>query len=179
MKSRSRTLRILLATAVIAALPFTGAGLHAHDGQPHLDSAILSELAAARGATAQFQNFEQAAEAGWWFQASPCEETAAGGMGHHYVNLDTWGAPLDITRPQALLYEPTRNGRLRLVGVEYIVPRAVVGPEGPPPVLFGQELHWNPVAVGGIWALHVWLWRHNPSGIFANWNPQVTCEYAQ
>jgi hypothetical protein len=26
-----------------------------------------------------------------------------------------------------------------------------------------------------VWALHVWVWKHNPSGMFADWNPQVSC----
>ena len=30
----------------------------------------------------------------------------------------------------------------------------------------GQETHYD---------LHVWLWKHNPSGLFAEWNPSVTC----
>jgi hypothetical protein len=27
----------------------------------------------------------------------------------------------------------------------------------------------------GIWYLHVWIWEPNPSGLFADWNPSVTC----
>ena len=27
----------------------------------------------------------------------------------------------------------------------------------------------------GFYTLHVWLWGHNPSGMFAHWNPEVTC----
>jgi hypothetical protein len=42
------------------------------------------------------------------------------------------------------------------------------GPGEPPPRIEGA----------GIWALHVWLWKHNPSGMFADWNPNVTCKYA-
>jgi hypothetical protein len=30
----------------------------------------------------------------------------------------------------------------------------------------------------GVWALHVWLYRDNPSGIFADWNPRVSCAAA-
>jgi len=29
-----------------------------------------------------------------------------------------------------------------------------------------------------VWALHVWAWRENPSGLYANWNPKVSCQYA-
>jgi len=23
--------------------------------------------------------------------------------------------------------------------------------------------------------LHVWLWKHNPAGMFAEWNPGLSC----
>ena len=26
-----------------------------------------------------------------------------------------------------------------------------------------------------VWALHVWVWRKNPNGTFADWNPKVNC----
>ena len=26
-----------------------------------------------------------------------------------------------------------------------------------------------------LWGLHAWVWKENPSGMFANWNPNVTC----
>jgi hypothetical protein len=58
------------------------------------------------------------------------------------------------------------------VGIEYVVPLSF--PEPAP--LFGQHFHANEDA--GLWALHVWAWRHNPSGMFADWNPNVTCDYA-
>ena len=25
------------------------------------------------------------------------------------------------------------------------------------------------------WDLHVWVWAHNPSGMFAEWNPSLQC----
>ena len=30
---------------------------------------------------------------------------------------------LDVNKPEALIYEPQSNGKLRIVGVEYIVPK--------------------------------------------------------
>jgi hypothetical protein len=27
-----------------------------------------------------------------------------------------------------------------------------------------------------VWGLHVWIWKENPSGLFAPWNPRVTCK---
>ena len=41
----------------------------------------------------------------------------------------------------------------------------------------GQPMHADVNL--GIWALHVWHERHNPRGIFADWNPNVNCDNAQ
>ena len=27
-----------------------------------------------------------------------------------------------------------------------------------------------------FYELHVWAWRDNPSGVFVDWNPRVSCE---
>lgn len=62
---------------------------------------------------------------------------------------------------------------MKLLGVEYIVPGA---PTDTPPVLFDQALHYN--ATFQVWVLHVWAWRDNPSGLFADWNPKATCDHA-
>ena len=37
----------------------------------------------------------------------------------------------------------------------------------------GQKL--KPAPSLGIWYRHVWVWRENPSGLFADWNPLVKC----
>ena len=86
-------------------------------------------------------------------------------MGHHYVNMGLVGS-LDPTTPQALLYVPGPWGQLRLVGVEYLSP-------DPTATLFGQGFALNPDT--GLHALHVWLWQGNPSGVFADYNPNLSC----
>ena len=96
-------------------------------------------------------------------------------MGYHYGNPDYIDGTVDAMKPEVLVYEPMRNGQLRLVAVEYIVP-IPLWQDAEAPMLFGQHFHLNEMA--GIWALHVWLWKHNPSGMFADWNPNVTCDYA-
>ncbi len=53
----------------------------------------------------------------------------------------------------------------------HIVPFALW--EGSPPELFGQEFVAN--EADGVWQLHVWLFRNNPAGLFADWNPTVSC----
>jgi hypothetical protein len=113
--------------------------------------------------------------------AGQCVAIPLGGMGYHFVNLGNADptAPLDITKPQALLYEPMENGRKRLVGGEFIVFWGPGEDKGPQPTLFGQHFHESPhVGPFGAWTLHVWVWKNNPLGMFADWNPNVSCEYA-
>jgi hypothetical protein len=40
-------------------------------------------------------------------------------------------------------------------------------------MVLGQHLHLNPAL--GVYILHAWIWRYNPSGIFQDWNPMVSC----
>lgn len=141
------------------------------------------ELADVRAATAPFHNADTATAAGY----EPTDECVAvpglGVMGEHWVNPSNFTADpttLDPRRPQALLYVPGQGGP-QLVAVEYIVfaPGADpvsdtnVDPNGPQ--RFGQHFH-GPMAghTSGMpthYDLHVWMWRHNPNGTFAQFNP--------
>ena len=135
--------------------------------------AIELDIAALRAATVAFKRFETAQRAGWSTQAPPgCFTSPDGAMGLHYLKASNVGT-LDVTKPQFLMYEPQQNGGLKLVGVEFIVPGA---PTDTPPVLFAQTFHYN--ATFGVWLLHVWAWQYNPSGVFSDWNPRVTCNFA-
>lgn len=132
------------------------------------------DLAALRAAVSGLQNRELAAKAGWNFKLTDCFADEAGAMGFHVARPEYLeDGILDVTKPEALLFEPQSNGGLRLVGVEYILPGASTDT---PPVLFGQEFAW--VEAFGIWGLHVWPWLDNPSGLFAPWNPRVSCRHA-
>jgi len=142
-----------------------------------VNGSVAAQLAEVRRHTAQFQRVENAVEAGYVnVNVGTCvEHPELGGMGYHFVNFPLVGAQedLDITRPQAILYEPQKNGRYRLIGVEYITEPG--NPDIDAPTLFGEKFHWNPMQ--GFWALHVWIWKNNPSGMFADWNPNVSCDY--
>jgi len=102
-------------------------------------------------------------------------------MGVHYANGALVGAGvIDAARPQVLVYEPTANGRLRLVAVEYVVFQAAWdAAHSSPPALFGQEFMLTPdgnrYGLPAFYALHAWVWKPNPSGMFAMWNPRVDC----
>jgi hypothetical protein len=45
--------------------------------------------------------------------------------------------------------------------------------------LFGSKFMLIPAGnrfgLPAFYALHAWVWKHNPSGTFAQWNPQVHC----
>lgn len=106
-------------------------------------------------------------------------------MGTHWVNGELVGdAVLDPRRPEAMVYETKSNGRLRLVAVEYVVFQDAWHAEHTePPSMFGQQFHLvdapNRYGLPSFYALHVWAWKTNPNGVFANWNPRVTCDHAE
>jgi hypothetical protein len=155
--------------------PPAGSGTFGHVQAAQLAAGVRLErdLASLRSATARYHRIEEAHLAGYDTQFPPgCFSSAGGAMGYHFLSPDRVGT-LSVTEPQLLMYEPQKNGRLRLVGVEYIVPGS---PDDEPPALFGRPFHYN--AVFGVWALHVWAWAHNPNGTFADWNPTVSCEHA-
>jgi hypothetical protein len=136
---------------------------------------VNKDLATLRQATASFQQFEKANDAKWSVAITPCmtDPGGAGGMGFHYGNVGLIDGSVSVDKPELLLYEPEQNGRLRLVAVEYIIPYTFHSRSAAPPVLFGQQFKQNDVFQ--LWGLHAWVWKENPSGMFANWNPNVTC----
>jgi hypothetical protein len=136
---------------------------------------VLQDLARLRAATASFHQFDKAADAGWSAKITPCMSSAAGGMGFHYANPALIDGTARVDQPELLLYEPEKNGELRLVAVEYIIPYTAHARDAAPPVLFGQQFKQNDVFQ--LWGLHAWVWANNPSGMFADWNPNVTCEH--
>ncbi|HUF70598.1 MAG TPA: hypothetical protein VMM79_18260, partial [Longimicrobiales bacterium] len=144
-----------------------------HGGAPQL----ASQLAPVRALTAKFHNFDYAWDAGWNLQVTPClENPPLGGMGYHFANPAFIDGTVTALEPEVLVYEPQKNGRLRFVAVEYIVPWAIVPETAPPPVLFGEEFLPNPGAE--LWMMHVWIGAHNPDGLLATWNPNVNCQFA-
>jgi hypothetical protein len=139
------------------------------------------ELARVRQATAQFHELGRAQSAGYEVLVTHPETGAEclshgtmGGMGYHYLNPDLVSAEVAVELPQVILYEDGPSGKKHMVGVEYIIPFAIRDQTEPPPVLFGQEFVQNHTF--DVWALHVWVWKHNPSGMFADYNPRVSCD---
>jgi hypothetical protein len=105
-----------------------------------------------------------------------------GAMGIHYVKAKLLNGTIDVNHPQALIYEPSSNGQMKLVGVEYIADQATWLKNNPglgPPVLEGQVFllvgYPNRFTIPAFFELHVWAWRDNPQGDFVDWNDHVTC----
>ena len=127
---------------------------------------------------------------------------ALGAMGIHYVRADLLGIKgppnprvdgdsthVDFLRPSILIYEPQKDGSLQLVAVENLVFQDSwheAGHSGPPsyrgvkydtmqddPRTRIDEAHlFEP-----HYDRHVWLYRDNPNGMFAQFNPNVSCAH--
>lgn len=146
-------------------------------GGSHFSAEVNRQLAAVRRATAPFHNIDKVTKTEYEQITGCVEHPTLGAQGIHYGKASLIeNDKVQVDQPEVLTYEPQKNGRLRLVGVEYIIPFGFLPAESDPPELFGQHFHPNEEL--GLWALHVWLWRHNPSGLFADWNPNVTCAFA-
>jgi hypothetical protein len=102
------------------------------------------------------------------------DNPGVGGMGFHYINVALLDTVIDPLKPEAMVYAPRQNGSLALGAVEYIVPAAAWdAAHSQPPTLFGQVFGLEEAL--GVYELHAWIWRNNPSGVFYEWNPKVSC----
>ena len=147
---------------------------------------ILSGLTAAalgkslpdevRQANARFGDVREAVKEG--YAAIPCTSGIDGGaMGVHYVNADLVNdAAVDLAKPEAVMYEPDAQGRMNLVAVEYITTK---GPAQLGGQLFSFTNTPNRYGLPPFYELHVWAWKENPKGPFADMNPNVSCLHAQ
>jgi hypothetical protein len=160
------------ATTTTIAATTTTAG-HGDHGDPGAE-ADPADIAAANLATAAFQDVALAEAAGYGstMDALGCFENAdSGGMGLHYLNESLMDDVVDVTAPEALVYELDANGEIAgLVAHEYIVPLEA-WTEDEPPSLFGRDFHEHGVLP--LWVMHAWIWKDNPAGTFVDYNPAV------
>ena len=165
-------------TEVAPADPALSSAARADGGSADANR-VLAEI---RRATARYHRLS-VAEADGYVQASPCvAHPFLGAMGYHYASFGLMDAVVDPSAPEILVYAPDKQGKLKLVAVEFMV---VAAPwdatHSGPPVLAGHEFedHRAPESWHGIpfahYDLHAWVWRHNPSGMFAEFNPAVSC----
>ena len=166
---------VVLTAFVCAALAQTRAtdADQARDVLPSgLGDAVDRDVAKVRSATARFKS-TGAAEAAGYKRVSECVEyQPAGAMGSHCQTDALLDTTLDVEHPEVLVYEKKPDGAFKLNGVEFLVPISAWTAAEPPRVM-GQAL--KKADRLGIWYLHVWTWEPSPSGLFADWNPNVKC----
>lgn len=135
-----------------------------------------------REATKRFADVSVAKAEGYALQFGCVSGADAGAMGLHYVNSSLVGdGELDPARPEIVIYEPMPDGRLRLVGADYLVlAESWHAKHKETPQMMGQLLHLfespNRFGLPAFYTLHVWAWKDNPDGMFVNWHPNVSCE---
>ncbi len=176
----------LTGPSAAASTPTPAAHQHsAHSASTGRPSAL--QIARMRAATATFHNIANAEDASYGLLHDLAGLTCIampgeGGMGVHFVNGALVGDPgLDIRTPEALVYAPDRDGTLRLAALEFIVDKAAWDAHhSKPPRLFGgtffdQTPAPNRFGLAPFYSQHVWIWKNNPAGILAMWNPTVHC----
>ena len=190
---------VLVAAAAVVLIPAlasakaddVGPEAVAHEMASHAMGAeqmgLQDDLAQVRAVTARFHDLDAALEAGYelgWVNGSGVRiitgcifHPTAGAMGYHYFNAELMAdLTTDALQPEALVYAPRENGALKLAAVEWVVRGPNSNPPGvsEPPSVLGMQMHILVPAVG-FWLMHAWVWKPNPAGMFADWNPDVTC----
>jgi hypothetical protein len=187
MKIRTALLAVpLVALAVVGVTASNGATHHHHAGKGKL----TRQLAQMRVATAKYVTDLDAAKRDGYKIITPMMHN----MGLHYLNPSI--STFDVRKPPILVYT-RRNGQYMLGAVEWVFPTK---PKKPPlkGATYGsfpaachyEDGHFVPAAFeddcaatdGGakffFWhpdlvTLHVWIWHHNPDGLYAGMNPLV------
>ena len=189
--ARSHVLRLMATASVGAALlataSLTAGPAMAHDTAEAIGGSVThsrdgagQQLAALRKSLAVYEDVD-AATADGFTPVSECTVSDEGGMGVHYLNPVRAAQAPDATKPAILLYAPTNSGTMRLLGAEWFQADADqdVTTDTDRPSLFGRPFNGPMVGHDPTmpvhYDLHVWLYDSNPAGVFAPWNPSVSC----
>ena len=188
---------VVIPTVAIARSDRAGPPVAAHataghamagDQMAEMETAGLEdELAQVRRVTARFHDLDAALDAGYelgWVNGSGVRIIAgcvshptAGAMGYHYFNANLMAdLTTDLLHPEVLVYAPVEDGGLKLVAVEWVVRGQNSNPTGvsSPPTVLEMPMHILVPAVG-FYIMHAWVWEPNPAGMFADFNPEVSC----
>jgi hypothetical protein len=156
---------------------------HAAAAQASADQKKASTLVkVVREATKHFHDVAVAEKEGYFLQFGCVSGSEYGAMGMHFVNFPlVMDGKLDATRPEIVIYEPQQDGSLRLIGADYLVlAEAWHDKNESPPELMGQLFHLfeapNRFGLPAFYTLHVWAWKHSPTGPFVNWHANVSCD---
>lgn len=163
-------------------------------GTASANSALSQELNTVRQATQQYRDVSQARDDRYGVEVSPYVPN----MGFHFINPGLVAADEeaegDLSAPPILVYytagnynpapfsphDPERDDELRLGGVEF----AHGGTNGADANYFSDEdaarelavlesEGWHYLEPDDFTALHVWVHRGNPAGVFHDTNPTI------
>jgi hypothetical protein len=177
-------------SGVSPTAPSTVAGAaaaHAHHGastgasparaELKMTPEVSQQLDELRRMTAPFHNFDQAVAAGYSIPAPAAgvciSDPIRGGMGFHYTNANKDlinDGVVNLLEPEFLVYAPKDNGGVKFAALDYFVPYNTWTQAAPPSLLgvdFQREDGFQ------AYVMHIWLYWHNPAGIFQNYNPSV------
>jgi hypothetical protein len=175
-------LTILCASQSLAQTSQSSAVTMHHQMTSSQSSQAGALLNIVRQSTARFKDVSVAEAEGYSLQFGCVSGPDAGAMGLHFVNgAIVATGELDATRPQIVIYEPQPDGRLKLIGADYLLIASVWdASHSGPPELMGQLFHYfespNRFGLPAFYTLHVWAWKDNPNGAFVNWHPNVSCQ---
>ena len=166
-----------IANVALAAQQGDAHASHGRANNGELTPEQKKAVADVRNATNQFHDVAVAKAAGYAKQypagCAVSPTAGEGAQGFHYLDETRVDGVVELLKPELVMYEPQPNGKLQLIGVDYVVPLTA---SATPPTLLGVPFMRNEPL--GVWALHIWTMRPNPSGMFAAWNPKVSCEHA-
>lgn len=168
---------------------FTGSAVAASNDSDEL----AHELNEVRAGTRKYRDVAQARADGYATQVSP----SVPNMGFHFVNPALFAADamasVNLSEPPILVYyttgdytpepgavhDPSRDDDLRLGGVEFAhqesgVAGNIFSDETASRTLkVSEEDGWGPIPGTPAMALHVWIHRGNPAGVFHPTNPTI------
>ncbi len=173
--------RTAVAAACIAAAAGVGAVVVTTNS-----SASPSGVDRARNATARYHDVAAARAAGFAELKDAAgiaciDKPGTGGMGIHYVlGARVEDPSIKADEPELVIYAPAANGKLKLAAVEYVViADAWSAGHSTGPSLFGQPFTLVPepnrYGLPPFYELHAWIWDTNKAGMFADFNPAVSC----
>lgn len=152
-------------TIMLASLLAAGVPALAASGNPLVDEV--------RNANDRFKDVSVAVTEG--YKPIACASGIEGGsMGIHYVSeAQLKDDGINLAQPEAVMYEPSSDGKLMLIGVEYITTK---GPAELNGHLFNFNNAPNRYGLPAFYELHVWAWKDNRKGAFTDMNPDVSCD---
>lgn len=180
---------LFAATSLVACGDPSGEELEVNVlGSQEQGASVQAGLAELRKITARYHDVDVAGEDGFLPGINgilvncvqhPVNPETFGAMGYHFGNQARFDDPtIDELAPEVLVYQRRNDGTFKLGAVEWVVPKtaweAANGPGADPPVVHGHELMiLNPAL--NWYVGHAWIWKPNPAGIMADWNPTVSC----